>query len=225
MNARSGPPPFHPSPYGAYDTSRYQHTPTTYNTAFTSSTRITEHYSYNGVTYLNYSYALNGSSEYVVFPVSGVLAVGYYTNFTIEAWFKFEEKAGIGTIISNWGGTAAKRQYALRVQNNNTLTFHWAPYSTTSAICTSGALTPGVWYHVAVTRSGSTFRLFVNGTQVSSGTSSAYRSDSNTTQVGRIVTTSATNYFKGYIDEIRVTSGVARYTGNFTPPTKQFPMQ
>ena len=217
------PPPFLQS--HSYDKSQYRHSTSTYNAAFTGATRITENYSYNGSNYTNWSYAFNGSSEYFVFPVSGVLAVGYQSYFTIEAWIRFEEKAGIGTIISNWGGTAAKRQYALRIQDNNTLTFHWAPYSTTSAICTSGALTPGVWYHVAITRSGSTFRLFVNGTQVSSGTSSSNPNDSNTTQVGRIVTTSATNYFKGLIDELRVTGGVARYTGNFTPPTKQFPMQ
>lgn len=216
------------SGYNVPDVSRYKHAisaPLTATVYADGHKYFDEYYWYNGRAYSNGGYRFDGKTSYYAFPAAYVLGVGYYTAFTIEAWIKFEEKAGIGTIISNWGGTAAKRQYALRIQDNNTLTFHWAPYSTSSAICTSGALTPGVWYHVAVTRSGSTFRLFVNGSQVSSGTSSAYSTDMNTTQIGRIVTSSATNYYKGHLDEIRVTSGVARYTGNFTRPTSQFPVQ
>ena len=217
------PPPFSQDVY-RYDNSRYRHSASADNVQFTGTAWFNENYSYNEHSYWNWSYYFNGGNNYFAFPASDTLSLAY-ENFTIEAWINFEEKAGMGTIISNWGGIGGKRQYALRIRDDNTFAFYWAPYSTTLALCSSQALTPGEWYHVAATRSGSTFRLFVNGTQVSSGTSSAIPTGTSGTHVGRTVSTSAVHYFKGFIDELRVTRGVVRYTGNFTPPTKQFPMQ
>ena len=79
------------------------------------------------------------------------------------------------------------------------------------------------WHHVAVTRSGTTLRLFVDGVLQASTSNSA---DITQTQVviGRDINCSTT-YFQGYIDDARITVGVARYTANFTPPPARFPNQ
>jgi hypothetical protein len=72
------------------------------------------------------------------------------------------------------------------------------------------------WYHVAVTRSGSTVRVFLNGIQEESGTCSS--DFTNTTAIiGEDL-----DPIDAYIDELRVTKGIARYTANFTPPTAAF---
>jgi hypothetical protein len=86
------------------------------------------------------------------------------------------------------------------------------------------AITTGTYHHVALTRSGNDFRLFLDGTQQGSTvTSSLSINDStNTLSIGRTgeLTSSTTD---GRIDEFRFTNGIARYTSNFTPPTSAFP--
>lgn len=84
----------------------------------------------------------------------------------------------------------------------------------------SGSLNNNQWYHVAVTRSGTTARLFVDGLEVDSKTNS-----NNLTASNFLVASNRgeNNFFDGYIDDLRITKGVARYTSNFTPPTSAFP--
>jgi hypothetical protein len=78
------------------------------------------------------------------------------------------------------------------------------------------------WSHIAFTRQGNTFRIFVNGTLISNTTSTnnpRYSGD-------RWVIGSGTNNtykFDGFIDDVRITKGVARYTASFTAPTSENP--
>lgn len=93
-------------------------------------------------------------------------------------------------------------------------------------ITASTALTTGQWYHVALCRGSGNTKLFYNGTQ----TGSTYV-DSGTYVSGRLVIGARysfilnTTTLNGYIDDFRVTKGVARYTANFTPPTTSFANQ
>lgn len=97
-----------------------------------------------------------------------------------------------------------------------------------SRLCESVTLINiNTWYHVAVTRSGGVFRLFVDG--VLESTNSSYigipieTSTTNICCIGGAYDLSEYEDFAGYIDEFRITKGVARYTENFTPPTAPFP--
>ena len=76
------------------------------------------------------------------------------------------------------------------------------------------------WYHVAMCRSGSTVRLFVNGIQEGSTSYSTNVAGSAQTYIAGFPTGYSMN---GYIDDLRVTKGYARYTANFTPPTAALP--
>jgi YD repeat-containing protein len=78
------------------------------------------------------------------------------------------------------------------------------------------------WQHVAVTRSAGVTRMFVDGVQqAATHTGSVNISSTSVLSIGAGPVVNDEN-FKGYIDELRITKGVARYTANFTPPAQAF---
>ena len=81
------------------------------------------------------------------------------------------------------------------------------------------ALSANTWYAIAVSRQSGTTRLFLDGTLVASGADS-YNFGSNTMQLG--ATGNGFSGLDGYLDEWRITKGVARYTANYTPDTAEF---
>lgn len=84
----------------------------------------------------------------------------------------------------------------------------------------SAITTENVWYHIALTRSGTAIRLYVDGVHQSAVTTSASIKTSTTALT--IADDAGGSYFPGWIDDYRITTGVARYTGtgSFTPPTE-----
>lgn len=84
----------------------------------------------------------------------------------------------------------------------------------------------GQWYHIALSREGSTFRLFINGVLEDTYTNSIAIDEASTNRFNlgmAYFTEFVDDQANGYFDEIRVTKGVSRYTSSFTIPTSQFP--
>jgi hypothetical protein len=80
----------------------------------------------------------------------------------------------------------------------------------------------GFWHHIAVTRSNGTVYIFKDGVLLTSGAlSTAVPTTATAARIGNYYNGSTNFYFSGYIDDLRVTKGVARYTTSFTPPTSQ----
>lgn len=80
----------------------------------------------------------------------------------------------------------------------------------------------GVWRHLALVRSGSAWTVYQDGISVLSGTLAGTLM-TNTAPLCIGANADTTMSFNGYIDEVRITKGVARYTANFTPPSVPFP--
>jgi hypothetical protein len=80
------------------------------------------------------------------------------------------------------------------------------------------------WYHVAVSRSSGVTRLFIDGVQEGANYSDStdYGIGSNRPFIGGYNETASDGWFNGYIDDLRITKGVARYTANFIPQTAAF---
>jgi hypothetical protein len=80
------------------------------------------------------------------------------------------------------------------------------------------------WTHIAVTRSGNTLRMFENGDEVLEQVIDFYIRDNNTQplKIGALTGNDQWYNFGGYLDEIRISKGIARWTDDFTPPTAPY---
>ena len=176
------------------------------------------------------SLSLDGNGDYVDLPQATNQLVS--EDFTIEFWFRINSGAGsetIGLFGTYYTTPSGKGMLMATSATYNQVYFQWHYGASGWAYLnqTQGrtALSNNTWYHVAVTRSGSTWRLFLNGTQEDSVTQSSYITDSgSTTRLGNYgPSATASDGLNGYIEDFRITRGVARYTSNFTAPTSAHP--
>jgi hypothetical protein len=87
----------------------------------------------------------------------------------------------------------------------------------------AGLFTVAAWSHVALVRSGSTNTFYVGGTSAFTiGSGSTLNTTPNGVRIGSALHTIGQHY-TGYVDDVRITKGVARYTSNFTPPIAPHP--
>ena len=145
-------------------------------------------------------------------------------DFTIEYWLRLNVQSTSQRTITNYSGST--NGWGMYYSSSNYLEFFWNHSSTFYYInnATGGAksaIPNDTWTHVAVTRSDDTWRLFLNGTAENTRTSLAHTivtSSQNELTLGCRPDT-GTQYLNGYIDDLRITVGEARYTSNFTAPT------
>jgi hypothetical protein len=148
-------------------------------------------------------------------------------DFTIDFWLRLSSLPGGSDFAHMWS------QY---INDNNFihLAYGWNPKSWYFRYRLNGVyqinmiiadtLSINTWYHIAIARNGNIFKLFRNGTQVGSNYSSsnALGDLASGVQIGRFRPTSPQYYLNGWIDEFRVSKGIARWTSNFTPPTEEY---
>jgi len=158
----------------------------------------------------------DGTGDYLLIPSNPVFAFGS-GDYTVECWIYSQSTAQ--QVLFASGGTGANNFY-----------FSFVPTSSFIGVGTQNVwilqatgltLSTSVWYHVAASRSSGTLRLFLNGTQVASGADSTVWIQGGYTAIGS--NAQGTQYTNGYIDDLRITKGVARYTATFTPSTSANP--
>ena len=110
---------------------------------------------------------------------------------------------------------SANSNIALAVYISSSTFYFWAGSSEIAI----GTLSTNTWHHIAIVRSGSTITSYIDGT--------AGGTETNTNRLLARQITIGSNwngqyYLIGYMDELRITNGKARYTSNFTAPTEAF---
>ena len=88
-------------------------------------------------------------------------------------------------------------------------------------VTTIGTFIASSWTHRAICKTGTTIYAFQNGRLFDTITTSGTLTSTENLYIGYRATSSNAGYFKGYLDEIRV-SNIARWTSNFTPPTEPY---
>jgi hypothetical protein len=167
------------------------------------------------------SLAFDGTGDYLASNSAGTnVSYAFGTgNFTIELWLYLNTVSGGPYFIYDGRPLTTQGAYPCLFMDNATLT-----YQVNSGDLFYATLATGTWYHIAVCRSGTTNKLFVNGTQQGSATDSTNYLSGGAGRPGIGGGGYATNayFLNGYIDDLRITKGFARYTANFTPPTAAF---
>ena len=176
------------------------------------------------VKYGSGSMFFDGTGDYLYLPSNRNLELGT-GDFTLECWvYATSAPSDVGIFESRTDGNGATTNgFTITAFSSSVIRI----FSGSVLISSSGTSYVNTWCHVAVTRVSGTFNLYING--VSQGTSTTARTLSNTDAVvggGRYGTTGAvTTSFPGYIDDLRITRGIARYTQNFIPPSVALPRQ
>jgi len=193
------------------DASQYAHNAT----AFGNAQILTSQSKFGGAAAF-----FDGAGDYLTIPHSTDFDLGS-GDFTIDLWLWVSSLSGAHRIIGK--GTGAFWPFLI-YQNGAQLQF-WSSSNGTSWDILAGmtitlSLTGG-WHHVAVTRQGSTWRTFYDGTLAASATTAAtVMADTNPVRIGAGSVTGED--YGGWLEEIRISKGIARWTSNFVPPTSPY---
>lgn len=142
-------------------------------------------------------------------------------DFTIEFWMKLASVSTSPYLIAHRLGGLTQGWY-IACSNSNEIGFGRQGTVNSFNFSSFNAFTNGQWWHIAFSRTSGVLKLFINGVQDFSLTDTTDYSGTSTNPlaIGRDATSG--NNVDGYMDEIRITKGVGRYSANFTPQTAEF---
>jgi len=169
------------------------------------------------------SISFNGTNSYLNSNNTTTGAFGA-NNFTVEFWIFVNAIPGSSATIFDTRPASTNGAYTVIYLNSDaTIRF----FVSSADRITSSVISINTWYHVAVCRSSGSTKMFLNGTQTGGTYTDATTYLASNTLIGTGYGGGAALglYLNGYIDDLRTTKGVARYTADFTAPQQAFPNQ
>lgn len=175
----------------------------------------------------------DGNSDYIQTPYSADFNFGG-NPFTWDFWVRFNSLPTLGTIVMAFLGysdDANANRLQMYIYNGSGTYYLYMVCKTNTATAAqyNVAWTPSLntWYHLAMVRNGTNLYMFINGTSqtltvnTACGTNNFDPSVQLPFTIGR-QDLGATYYLDGWIDEVRISKGIARWTASFTPPTEPY---
>lgn len=175
--------------------------------------------------YFNGSSYLKKSSSLTDFDLTSNV------DFTIDTWVYLDESMGSQRLIAGRGGGGASwsdtngHEWILFTDTDQKLYFqcHKSGNSLTAVSSSSTVNLSNAWHHIAVVSSSGTITLYLDGSSVGSASNPGIAVTSGGTQEFEVGSDAAHEApWNGYIDEFRISKGIARWTANFTPPTLSY---
>jgi hypothetical protein len=166
----------------------------------------------------------DGTGDYLTVPDSAdwVLGTG---DFTIDFWVRFNALPTNGNWVAFYEQDSGGSTRVLFDIYNDAGTYQ--PdflQGGTDVFVNSSGLSTNTWYHIALVRSGNSIYFFQDGVQ-QGATQTFSDSISDWTSVLRIghdTNAGHPSQLNGWLDEYRISVGIARWTANFTPPTAAY---
>jgi hypothetical protein len=173
------------------------------------------------VKYGTGSLAFDGTGDYLNALANPVFAFGS-GDFTIESWLYITATKSPGHgIFDTRNSGPSSTGIAVSINGSNSPLI----YIGGTILTSSTSLSLNTWTHVAFVRSSGTITVYIDGVASGSVSNSTNLTDTTPT-VGTVVdyrNTGSTYMLQGYIDDLRITKGLARYTSAFTPPEAALP--
>lgn len=189
------------------DNSKYALTPTVNGNAQISTTQS----KFGGS-----SASFDGTGDDLLYT-SSALSISANQDFTWEGWF-YANSLGTSTqyrgLLNNDTGLSAAPRLYLK---GSTLMVY---IGSADRFAHQNTVSINTWYHFAMVRESNVVYSYLDG--VKSTSSYSYSTGPNNSNLRVGGDSFSTQYFNGYIDELRITLGVARYTATFTPSTQPF---
>jgi hypothetical protein len=157
-----------------------------------------------------------GTGNYLYAPSNAAFQMST-GDFTIECWFRVTSTGSYAVLVDMRNGTTNAVAPQIYLSNGDTLMYH---VSNVNRI-TGPTVSIDTWYHVAVCKSSSVTKMFVNGLQVGSNYSDTNNYIINSPKIAVTSSLNGTGYLPGIISNLRIVKGTAVYTSDFTPPTQQ----
>jgi hypothetical protein len=176
------------------------------------------------VKYGSGSIAFDGTGDCLAIPADAKPNLHFGSaDFTIEfwAWKSANGSTDYDTVISI--GSNGNFNGGFSVELSATRGFCFI-YDANIRIQSIFNPNDAAWHHYAVVRNNNVFALYRDGVQLTTAVLTPTLGITGNAVVGAAVNSTFTN-FNGYIDDLRVTKGVARYTANFIPPLVALPRQ
>jgi len=165
--------------------------------------------------------AFDGTGDYLQAAESNSNLTFDTGDFTVE-FFIYYNSTNTDDLLLDWRNSVGGQDRIVLFQTGGNLTL-FNPNNTTTTIFTPST---NIWYHVSLCRSSGTLRAYVDGIQVFSVANAVNYlppGSTNGIYIGGIAFASGYD-FDGYLSNLRITKGVARYTENFDVPTAPFPI-
>lgn len=174
--------------------------------------------------------AFDGSTAYLSTPASTSLQ--FPADLTFECWIRLSAYS-----VSYGGGYYAEVMscyqvagfpndgYQFRIDGNASAWTSFVVYTGAHSLIYSHTFALNTWYHLAFSRASGVARAFVDGTQIGSSLSNSdafVPTVPGPVWIGKLNIGGIAAWFPGWIDDLRITKGVARYTANFAVPTAAF---
>jgi hypothetical protein len=160
------------------------------------------------------SIAFDGTGDWVQTPRSLDFAFGT-ADYTIEFWF-YLLSGDPNLRLIEFEGNVDNVSCNLNTSNSGILSYF---NGSSNSLSSANLYTTNTWNHLALVRNAGTAKVYLGGTSVITQATTPNTTSPRILYIGGASSTT----LNGYIDDLRITKGIARYTANFTPPTAPFP--
>ena len=170
----------------------------------------------------------DGTNDYVSTTYNTALFDWWTVDYTLEMWvyaISFPAATGsggsVGNLIGNMSFNGDTNYWSFGTNSSGNVKFYY--YNGSAQSFTSNlTLTLNTWTHLTMVKSSVGVDIYVNGVK-SSTTHTIVGTPQSSTNTAFTIGAYTNGFYQGYVDELRITKGVARYTANFTPRNSPFP--